>query len=321
MASTYEELYDQVVVYYRVERYAEALALLVDEADNFPQHAPMSLYLRACMAARTNQIDLAFNFLQQALDSGTWYSESFLCETPSFQSLQELPRFQEIVHICKQRSAEAEASSKAALLVSVPEGDPQTKYPTLVVLHGNGDNADTALINWSVALAEGWLVAAVQSSQLAMSDVYVWNDPEKAVREVQEQYARLVEKYPVDREQVLIAGFSMGGDTALRIALTGVLPVNGFVLLGPGGPTINSPEEWHTLLSNERGHSLAGLRGYIMLGELETDPSPRDMVRLVGLLNAKGLQCEVEILPGARHGYPENFASLVSRALHFVCPD
>ena len=123
MASTYGELYDEVVELYRAKHYAEALDLLVKEADSFPEHASMTRYLRACMAVRADKVDLALDFLNEALDRGIWYSEQFLRDTPSFQPLLGTPRFEAVIGSFARRYAEVGADARAALLVNVPGGD------------------------------------------------------------------------------------------------------------------------------------------------------------------------------------------------------
>ena len=111
----------------------------------------------------------------------------------------------------------------------------------------------------------------------------------------------------------------LGGETALRAALSGMVPVRGFILLGPGGPTIDTPEAWRrsapTLI---RQGAERNLRGYVLLGE-EDAGVPHDAIRaLVELLNANGIPCHLEILPGLAHEYPPDPGPVLSRALGFI---
>jgi predicted esterase len=91
--------------------------------------------------------------------------------------------------------------------------------------------------------------------------------------------------------------------------------VKGFILLGPGGPTIDTPEEWLPLIKEGAERNL---RGYVLLGE-EDAGVPHDAIRtLVDLLNANGIPCHLEMLPGLAHQYPPDTGPALSRALGFI---
>jgi dienelactone hydrolase len=217
--------------------------------------------------------------------------------------------------VCLERQQAARTAPR--LFVDEPEGGcpPDGGCPLFLALHGNGSNARLTLAGWRPVLAAGWLLAVPQSSQGVSMDSYVWNDQEIAQREVAEHYATVTAKHTVDTGRAVLAGFSMGGETALRAALVGTVPVRGFILLGPGGPTIDTPDAWLPLLAGAAGR---GLRGYILLGENDAS-IPHDAIwTLVDHLNAHGIPCALEVIPIIRHEYPADFAPYLERALAFV---
>jgi predicted esterase len=314
---TYEALNDEVIAFYNDGAFDQAYDLLTREGEQFPEEAPQVLYLRSCLAARIGQPDLAIAILQDALDRGLWYGEHVLRASPSWQPLQGVPAFEHLVTISMARQEAARNAPR--LFTQEPAGGCAADHPCplLLALHGNGDNGRAALNGWRSAVEEGWLLAAVQSSQAGWSDAYIWDDQETALRELAEQYAVLSTQYAVDPGRALLAGFSMGGETALRAALGGTIPVRGFLLLGPGGPTIDTPDAWLPLIAQGAAR---GLRGVIFMGE-DDDTIPQDAIRtLVDLLNTHGIPCELEMLPGLRHAYPADFGPTVRRALAFVLP-
>ncbi|MDQ3927725.1 MAG: dienelactone hydrolase family protein [Chloroflexota bacterium] len=313
---TFDDLYNKGMEYYRNQQYADALDLLTREGERFPEDAPMVLYLRSCMAARVGQPDMALDLMQESLDKGYWYGEQVMRESPSFQSLQGLPRFEKMVEICKARHAEY-ANADPVLLTLEPEGDcpPEKPCPLLIALHGNGSNARASIQAWRCIVSNGWLLAAPQSSQAVGMRAFIWDDQETALREVKEHYSQLCTQHAIDAGNVVIAGFSMGGETALRAALSGTVPARGFVLLGPGGPTILTPDAWLPLIEEAKARNL---RGYILLGE-QDEGVPHDEIRaLAKLLNENGIPCELEMVPGIAHEYPRDFAPYAARALAFV---
>ena len=75
---TYEDLLQGMQQLYQNEQYGDALRLLTDEGHRFPEQGQMIYYLRSCMAARTQQTDLALELLEEALDRGFWYGEQVM---------------------------------------------------------------------------------------------------------------------------------------------------------------------------------------------------------------------------------------------------
>jgi dienelactone hydrolase len=233
-------------------------------------------------------------------------------ESPSWKVLQGHPVFEQLAAVSIER--QRRYGGRPERFVELPAGDQAQPVPLLMTLHGNGDRGSASLAGWRAAAQEGWLVAALQSSQANAAEAYVWDDQELALREIAQHYAELRDRHELDVRQIVIAGFSMGGETALRAALGGFVPASGFVLLGPGGPTIDIAEDWLPLIAHARG---SGLRGYVLIGERDTT-IPHDAIReLVGLLQEGGIPCELEILPGLHHEYPRDPAPLL-RALRFV---
>ena len=311
----YDEFYAEVISLHQAQEFGAVLDLLQREGDAYPEEAPTVLYLRSCMTARSGQPDRALDILQDSLDRGYWYGEQLMRESPSWQGLQGLPRFEAMTAISLERQQAAREEPR--LFVEAPEGgcSPEGRCPLFLALHGNGSNARQTLAGWRPVVAAGWLLAVPQSSQGVAMDSYVWNDQEIALREVAEHYATVTAEHGVASGRVVLAGFSMGGETALRAALLGTIPAHGFILLGPGGPTIDTPDAWLPLLAAAAGR---GLRGYILLGENDVS-IPHDAIRtLVDHLNAHGIPCELEIVPAIRHEYPQDFAPYLARALAFV---
>jgi predicted esterase len=314
---SFDALYAQAMGLYDEQKYVEALDVLTREGGNFAERAADIAYLRSCMAVRAGKPELAVTILEEAVQQGYWYGEQVMRLTPSWQTLQGTPAFERVAAVCKEREAAEHPESR--VFVREPEGGIQSgqRYPLLIALHGNGDTASQALAGWHAVTSGGWLLAAVQSSEMIGSNAYGWFDVDRAFREIQGQYASLCEQYPIDTGRVILAGFSMGGELALRLTLEGTIPARGFVLLGPGG-TIETADAWLPFI--EAG-ATRGLRGYVLLGAQDVNISLYDVRSVVTLLNEHGIPCGLEIIPGVGHTYPAENAPILERALAFVEQD
>lgn len=314
VARTFDDVYEEAMGHYQAQEFAEALDVWNREGVAFPEEEHMVLYLRSCMAARIGQKELALSLLQEALDKGLWYGREVMRESPSWRVLQGLPEFERMARICAEREEAAWADPE--LFVLEPEGGPQAgrKYPLFLALHGNNSNGRDALEGWRYVSSKGWLLASAQSSQIVSPNRYVWNNQDRALAELGQHYQRVKSEHNLDEEKIVLVGFSMGGETALRAALLQTTPAKAFILLGPGGPTIDAPEEFVPLIEGAKG---LGLRGYVMLGDIDNAIQPDAVKRLVEMLNEHGIPCELEMVQGIRHEYPRDTA-VVDRALAFV---
>jgi dienelactone hydrolase len=311
---TFDDLQDETMRLYQQGDYAATLDLLTREGDQYPDEGSWVLYMRACMAARVGQPAETVRLLDEALDRGYWFGEPVMRQSPSFLPLQGQPDFERVAALNIARAAEAHA--EPVLLVREPDGGcAGAPCPAVLALHGNGADGPSALRGWEPLVDRGWLLAALQSSQIAGQNQFVWDDQAVALREAADHYAALQAQYTLDPARTLVAGFSMGGETALRLALSRTIPVRGFILLGPGGPTIDTPNAWLPLITQ---HGADGLRGAVILGEADTGV-PHDAIRaIVALLNEHGIPCLLETVPGVRHAYPPDFGPILDRALAFV---
>jgi predicted esterase len=290
--------------------------LLTSEGGQFtgPDEVYMTRYLRSCMAARIGQADLAIGLIQESFDRGEWYGEQLLRTSPSYAPLQGIPEFERLVET--GRAKQAEASAPREPLVLEPEGgcNSERACPTFVALHGNTERAQSALDGWRAIVAQGWLLAAAHSSQVSSYNRHVWDDQDVALRDVEAQFGKLRERYNIDPDRLIVAGFSMGGATALHAALTGTIPATRFILLGPGGGFMLEPERWRPLISQAAGK---GLRGYMLLGEYDQDLAEAARAT-VEMLNEGGIPCGLEVIPSIGHAYPAAFGPIIARALAFV---
>jgi len=314
---TFSDLQTQLMQLYQNGEYAQALDLVTREASRFPTEALRIDYWRICMTSLLGETALALQLLEEALAAGFWYAEAQLREDPDLKPLQGLPQFEQVVAVCRQRQAEAQAQAAPALITLPPESGCQARLqpcPLLLALHGNNRTAEYFVGSWRLAVSEGWLLALPQSSQVRGPDGYVWNDRDWAVREIQEHYAALCGQYAVDPERVVVAGFSMGGELAIWLALSGTIEARGFIAVGPGGPYMNEPDKWVPLIEASQGR---GLRGYLVVGELDVF-CYEGTLALAELFKSRDVPCQLEVHPNLGHDFPPDFWQTLPRALEFV---
>lgn len=300
------------------QRHADAYCLITEKGPQFPDHESDVYYLRSCAAARMGRADLAVTLIREALSQGHWYGEVLLRRSPSWEPLQGRADFEDVA---RESLARQRAASVPSRCLAVGEEVGSEPYRAVMALHGNGGSARESLSGWRKVAQEGRLLVAVRSSQWIARDRAVWDDEDEALRDVREQYVTLTAERELDLDQLVIAGFSMGAETALRMALGGTVPARGFVLLGMAGPRTADPESWLPFIETRRRSGLP-LRGYLLVGA-DDDGGVRceKLSRLAAFLTSHEVPCGLEVLPGLGHEYPGDFLPNIRRALAFIGSD
>jgi predicted esterase len=303
---------DLTALYGRQE-YGQALALLQQYPRLFTQQG-MMYHWKMCLAARANDPDLAILAFKEALDGGYSYPSALIREDEDLVSLQGIPAYEELATLSLKRFAEVETQTRPEMLVLPPAEKVTDRIPLLLGLHGNSQNARLAANDWQPIVAKGWLLACAQSSQLLITDAYVWNDLERGTSDVRRLYQLLNTRDLIDPERIVLGGFSAGGGLAIHLAVTGAIKANGFLVVGP---YLRDLEPLKPYLDTAAAN---GLRGYIVMG-LQEPPEGQEIMRKIhAFLNAHGVHCELEERPEIAHAFPADFGQSIERALAFLQP-
>lgn len=309
----FRKLSQQFFSLYEAGAYQQAVEVLENQEDQFPENECLILAWRSAMLARLGRSEAAVNCLRKAYDRGHWYHEAALTQDPDFAVLQGDPRFIEVVELHAMRRLVETPRLRPALSVLAPEGS--GPLPCIIALHGNQSNIADTQPFWEPVVEQGWLLALPQSSQPTWASGYAsWDNIEQSLAEVQDHLADVLRRYPVDPECLVAGGFSMGGQIALRTALNPESHLTGVLLVEP----------W---LSEE------GLAEMIQLTKRLSQPFPR--VYLVAgidntdfyhiaeeidrLLKTYGIPSQLEGYPGEGHQFPADFGQVLERALKFIC--
>ena len=300
---TFDALSDHLIGLFRSQQFAEALETVTREGPRFPDNRPWADYWHMCAAARVGDRAQLQRVAERAHADGLWYGEVMWRQTPSFAPLQGDEAFEKLVAESLALAARESPQNEPVLRLHLPANH-SAASPLLLALHGNQANADNTLPFWQPAVVLGWALAVGQSGDAMFSGAYVWDNLD-----------RLAQTVPHDPGRVVLAGHSMGGLVAIRMALQGEARVKGFVVNGPATPFVDAPDELEALLAPARAR---GLRGYLIVGANDADINNDDLHQLATKLRMAGLACKLEVVPGAHHGYTPAYDAALRRALAFV---
>jgi predicted esterase len=312
-----DDLFRHVLSLYMQENYTGAFDLASRGLELFPENKNFVEGVRAMLAARLNDTDLAFTLLRQLFDgTGYWVGERFWLDT-DFDSIRDDPEFERLRAVSTARLAAAQAGVKPELTTFAPDPLPAS-LPLLVALHGNVSSVFWHKAHWLPAADRGWLVAMPQSSQLGGHDThneyaFSWDDEQIVDQETREHCAALKSRYSLDGERIVVAGFSRGAENAVRLAFQGVIPARGFIAVCPGGPYSLDPALWDSVLETAAGRDQ---RGYVIVGGQDTHGEGGKA--LAEKLRTAGFAVELAVYDDMGHDYPPDFAARLPEMLAFV---
>jgi predicted esterase len=140
--------------------------------------------------------------------------------------------------------------------------------------------------------------------------MYSWNDWDWAISVLEKLYATICKQYPVDKQQVVLAGFSMGAGLALWLALNEIIKVQGVIAVAP---FLTDVEKLKPLLDKHAGN----LR--IFLVASQEDRYCYDVaIKLAELLPQYDIQHKLDIYADVGHAFPSSFEPELPNALEFV---
>jgi hypothetical protein len=177
---SFDELTDQMMDLYREGKYADALQIVEQNADRFPEHLARTIFWKMCLLSLCGRSNDAISVFQKGLNAGLWWAESQFRDT-DLDAVHDLPEFKRLAAISQEKYQEARTHIERDQTILLPEVSASDRYPLLIALHGGAGNKDSNLEQWRIVSQEGWLLLSPQSTQPLYSGSYSWIEPEQAL--------------------------------------------------------------------------------------------------------------------------------------------
>jgi acetyl esterase/lipase len=292
------------------EAYEEALAVLESVSERFPEHDYELMAYQAELFARTGQHEKSLDIWEEGINKGYFFG--IHPQWDFFKPFEKYERFHRIAEQDRRLREAADEKSKSTVKVVLPSRSmSEKKLPLFIALHGGGSSIQWAERYWkSEKLEREFIVAYMQSYLHDGMNSYGWRryDP-RARQEIRLLFKDVVNRYPVDKERIIVGGISAGGLMAIDVAINHVIPTTGFIGVCPG-----KPQEFDN--SRVRAAREDRIKGVIIGGEDDYYlPYQREMVHV---FKEERFPHEFIIIPGMGHTYPEDFPSHIDKAIEFI---
>jgi predicted esterase len=287
-----------------------ALDLLTRSEPLFAPQAALTRMLRVELLASMGRAIEAMDLLRDGLERGYRYRGRWL-RHERFAALASRPDFDAVIERSDAQYQRAQADARPDLSVFLPEKAAGRELPVLMALHGNNATMRDTAPSWQPVVTDGWVLAVPQSSEIATAPgFFVWNDRERATKDLEAHVATLRSQLPVDPRRFVLGGFSMGARLALELGLSGHLPARRMLAIATWIP------DFQALADTLEPSAIRESRVYVVVGR--HDASGYDgSVRLVDHLRTLGASAEIEIHDGG-HAEPRDMPATLRRGLAFV---
>jgi len=304
---TFLQLTAEMTRLYSEGKYADALAIVEQHADRFPEHAARTTFWKMCLLSMSGRAQDVIDTFQQGLDSGVWWGERRFLDT-DLDAVRNLPEFQRLMQISLEKYQQAQAGAKPERTILVPDTY-ESPLPLLIALHGGGGSKDSNLEEWEIARRRGWLVLSPQSTHVIFPNAYWWaEDVPQRLGDIRIHYDEILQSYPIDTRRIVTAGMSQGSGMAIYTALHGEIPVRGFISVAVG---------WNNTASiAEAAAHAENVRGYFVIGE--KDHTLQSATEIRTILRDQNVPFAEEIHPDLGHEFPTDFEKTFDQAIDFI---
>ena len=296
--------------------FRKGLEIALDAIDRFPEKPTLTHSWAIDFYMSLGRKKKAMKVLEQGFRRGAWWSPKSLMSSlmSSLKELEDHPAFSKILKIGEERFKKEKQHAEAELIVRTPkEYSDEKMHPLLLVLHGaHSNNFDSEPYWLSILDRKRLFLASLQSSQIVSGNHFVWDDEDIALRDVENAYSMLAERYRIDTSKVILGGISRGAEIALVAIFSNCVHAKGFISVIPSvGAFVKQFVKSSSLQKKERS-----LKGCIVAGE--KDPRYNNTKVVYEFLSKKSVPIQFYSYPELGHSIPDDFDQVLAKSIKFI---
>ncbi len=281
-----------------------------------PGNAFVAYDLARLRAAR-GELASALAWLLQASEAG--FAEiAVLEEDADLATVRQSPGFPAILErVRANQAAEREAFQRQVAahppqLVPPRRLDPEKPAPLILALHGRGGRGGPMMQLWETVARQLGAVLAVPEALNPYASGFQWGTQEETAYQILQAIEVAAAKYPIDRDCVVLSGFSQGGRLSISTAFRHPESFTGVIVMGS---------------AMDRGTSFPELTGadlprfFFMVGD--QDRVVERTRETSKRFSERGIAQRLVVYPGLGHTFPQDYVRQLKRAIRFVktCAD
>lgn len=301
----YTDLINNTLDIYMNESIEKALKYLNDNEDKVQGviNEPQLYNYKYSLVAANGDCKSALEIMKEAIvEKEYWYSYEYLMEDEDLQELRDEPDFEPLANICELREKKAKLTTLPMLkIIKSTDGESKKSF---MVLHADQENADMTKEYWESVTDNGFDLALAQSSQIQLSQGYVWSD----VREGANDLVMLNEllKRELGERKVILGGFSEGCSVIISAVANQLVNIDTIVLVSPW---ICNIDEVEMNIENFRNKKI-----YVVCGS-EDDDCISSTHEFLNELEKAGIESTFIEIEGLGHEYANDFDEILNEII------
>jgi len=298
------------------KEYEDAFSSARDNESQYSEYKKELMLMLLCSQSALNKREDAMLTLQKALDEQLFWSTDILDRIidRSLKNIKDEDQFKLYYAKCDEILKALQKDAKPIYSIELAKSyQPEQALNLIVALHWRGaEGADLLKQHSSYLFSKGYSMLLPQSSQVYGVNEYCWDDYKLAVKEIQNHYNDVNNKYKIEGEDLIWMGASQGGGVALKMMLQNILSVdvNKFILLFPSVRE-KDVNEYISLLK-----STDPTKGVYIYGE--KDPGKELNRKIFDAAIDAGHQWKWIEIKGLHHNFPENMDGYFKESLDFL---
>jgi len=307
-SNSFDELDKLSRKYVQTNKLDSAIFVIEYAMREFPDYDEKASYILDFLYSRTNQDSSALKNWAYGLKKryfyglNNWHYENRFKNNPEFDILAKID---------KQIGDSLNDLSHVKYEIVLPSNYSAEKgYPLLFVFHGNGRNLQKAKGVWtSDVMKDKFIVIYLQSYIFMNQYNYKWVQKDnKTDKEFKEIYELIIEKYNINKNQIVFSGMSAGGCIAIDYAFNQFVPISGLILNCPVIPNVSD-----SLISKYivRKNKIGIITG-------EKDFALNDQKELINKTDKIKGETKITINSGIGHEFANDFSTLLDEYLKWV---
>ena len=269
-------------------------------------------FQRLLLPLRMGRPEETLRRLEELHNTGRWFSRWFLERGQAFRPLAEDPRWQAALSSLDELERAYWRSGVMPPITLTPKAG-RPPYPLAIAVHGNGFNSRHMAEQMAPAALQGWQVFCPLAPNLVGPGAHWWADHDESKQTIEAQVKQA--GLSAAPGQVILAGFSKGGEVAEVLSLRGAFEARGFITVGAGGflHLEANPDRWRPLMEQ----APPGLRGVVMYSAFDLERIG-PLARILALYREYGIAVQLVEYPGQGHIFPVDFGDRWKAALEWI---
>lgn len=262
--------------------------------------------------ANQNQFDKCFEILKTGQNEGLYYffRDNGSVFPPYLKELKNNNQYQLFIERNNFLKDSAKNLTKTEYMIQLPDNyDKTEKYGLFIVMHGGvGSIQDMQYYYNSPKLQHSYIIAFFQGSLNVGSFMRRFSRDHWQER-IKKGYEQITQSYPIDTNNIILAGPSAGGYCSIILGLKNIIPATGLLLSFAVIP--NDLDSTVYINSAKSGMKIAVLCG-------ENDWGIKQQKEFGNKLDKYGIPNRFVVFPEKGHEFPDNWPYHLDTSIEFI---